>query len=599
MSSSDESVALEDGGGYDDWDDEGSEYEAAQSLFTKEVFPDAVTAMVYDAAHHGFDLAQFHRQRRLNEYDLIKIVNYIRTEVAASRDPRPRLQSREIPAPWDSDEFLQPVLPNDALLMHDFDDQPDKSGGNDNTDRSATAFGNIALLREQNEALRAALKLSAAGVFEDERHVNDTTTSSAHDNSSTATAAEFTPRTDPDGDSTSPACDGVPKSPSRSQSSHRVSFSASVSGETGRVDDSYFESYSYLDIHRDMLSDKVRTEAYRDALEQNPTLIRGKTVLDIGCGTGILSLFAARGGASKVVGVDGSARIADYARRIAATNGMSRESGGPVSIIAQKVEQLYQLPDGLQQVDVLVSEWMGYALLFESMLDSVLVARDRFLKPGGAILPDLATIHVAGGGPDAGGLGFWTDVYGFDMSLLADALTEASFKDAVVANVKEEHLVTEAVSVKTLDLSTMTASDADFTASFTLEPLGSKPALCRSIVVWFDVEFSSRFCGDHPVSLTTGPQSTPTHWAQALLTLRKPILLQKGSSDSPEGDTVKKGDQGGKPSPAVAISGRLSMARSSKHRSLDISLEYSAVAADGSLAEPQSAIYELAVSGAK
>ena len=61
------------------------------------------------------------------------------------------------------------------------------------------------------------------------------------------------------------------------------------------VDDGYFDSYSYFDIHRDMIGDKARTDAYRDALEMNPSLIEGKKVLDVGCGTGILSMFAARG----------------------------------------------------------------------------------------------------------------------------------------------------------------------------------------------------------------------------------------------------------------------------------------------------------------
>jgi type I protein arginine methyltransferase len=64
-----------------------------------------------------------------------------------------------------------------------------------------------------------------------------------------------------------------------------------------------------------------------------------------------------------------------------------------VSVVHTKAEELdhkVQIPpDGF---DVLVSEWMGYCLLYESMLSSVLYARDHFLKPGGAILPDTATI---------------------------------------------------------------------------------------------------------------------------------------------------------------------------------------------------------------
>jgi len=59
------------------------------------------------------------------------------------------------------------------------------------------------------------------------------------------------------------------------------------------------------------------------------------------------------------------------------------------------------------QVSVLVSEWMGYALLFESMLDSLLAARDKWLAPGGAVLPDRATIWVAGADTGAFGSTFW------------------------------------------------------------------------------------------------------------------------------------------------------------------------------------------------
>lgn len=61
-----------------------------------------------------------------------------------------------------------------------------------------------------------------------------------------------------------------------------------------------------------------------------------------------------------------------------------------VHSMVEDIERNLQLEP--RSVDVLVSEWMGYCLLYESMLSSVLFARDRYLKPGGAILPDTATI---------------------------------------------------------------------------------------------------------------------------------------------------------------------------------------------------------------
>ena len=74
------------------------------------------------------------------------------------------------------------------------------------------------------------------------------------------------------------------------------------------------------------------------------------------------------------------------------------------------------LPDGVTEVDVIISEWMGYALLYESMLDSVLRARDRFLPKDGGIMAPSQT-QMMFGLCDAcdivkDRLTFWTDVYG-------------------------------------------------------------------------------------------------------------------------------------------------------------------------------------------
>jgi hypothetical protein len=67
--------------------------------------------------------------------------------------------------------------------------------------------------------------------------------------------------------------------------------------------DYYFDSYSHFGIHEEMLKDEVRTRGYMRAIVQNKHLFQGKVVLDVGCGTGILCMFAAKAGAKAVYGV--------------------------------------------------------------------------------------------------------------------------------------------------------------------------------------------------------------------------------------------------------------------------------------------------------
>ena len=65
--------------------------------------------------------------------------------------------------------------------------------------------------------------------------------------------------------------------------------------------DYYFDSYAQISIHEEMLQDKIRTDAYKDAILKNKHLFKNKVVLDVGCGTGILSMFAAQAGAKHVI----------------------------------------------------------------------------------------------------------------------------------------------------------------------------------------------------------------------------------------------------------------------------------------------------------
>jgi len=151
--------------------------------------------------------------------------------------------------------------------------------------------------------------------------------------------------------------------------------------------DYYYGSYSSFHIHEEMLKDTVRTRTYQRAIMDNPMDFKDKIVMDIGAGTGILSIFAARAGAKHVYAIE-FAEIAIFAREIIKRNGLEDK----ITVIKGKMEEI-TLP--VPQVDIIISEWMGYFLLYESMLDSVLWARDKYLVPGGKMLPDRATLYVA------------------------------------------------------------------------------------------------------------------------------------------------------------------------------------------------------------
>lgn len=61
-------------------------------------------------------------------------------------------------------------------------------------------------------------------------------------------------------------------------------------------------------------------------------------------------------------------------------------------VVIQGTMETVELPE---KVDIIISEWMGYFLLRESMLDSVIVARDKYLKSGGSLFPSHARMYLA------------------------------------------------------------------------------------------------------------------------------------------------------------------------------------------------------------
>lgn len=202
-------------------------------------------------------------------------------------------------------------------------------------------------------------------------------------------------------------------------------------------------------------------------------------MLDIGCGTGILSMFAARAGAKRVFAIECS-NIVDYARQIIDDNSF----GDVITVIKGKVEEIV-LP--VDKVDIIISEWMGYCLFYESMLDTVLFARDKWLQADGILFPDRCTLYITAIEDRQykdEKINWWDDVYGFNMS----SIRKVAITEPLVDVVDPKQVVSNAFMVKEVDLYTINKADLDFTTPFEL--VMKRNDFVQALVTFFNVEFT-------------------------------------------------------------------------------------------------------------
>jgi protein-L-isoaspartate O-methyltransferase len=250
-----------------------------------------------------------------------------------------------------------------------------------------------------------------------------------------------------------------------------------------------------------MLRDVVRTSAYADAIRS--IVVPGQRVIDFGAGTGVLAIFAARAGAH-VDAIERTA-LAAAAREIARRSGCA-------SITVHHGDHAAFRTDG--HVDVIISEWMGHALFCESMLEPLISLRERWLRPGGVMLPARVALECALVRDEdlyEEGSFLERQPYGIDFGPIADL----PLRQSRLVTLDEHQVIAPTAHLGWLDMHTVMATPARFEAR--LVPTEGVPTF--GLLVWFDAQLAPG------VTLGTGPHHPPTHWRQLFLPFPQPLIL--------------------------------------------------------------------------
>lgn len=268
--------------------------------------------------------------------------------------------------------------------------------------------------------------------------------------------------------------------------------------------------HEYLS-HRMMLRDFPRTEAFRKSIFN--IVKPGDIVLDVGAGTGILSMFAAKAGADRVYAVERTA-ISALGAHLSQLNGFDDR----IQFLRGDVRTI-QLPE---KVDVIISEWMGTIGVDENMLGAVLWARDHLLREGGQVIPKKVTAHMA---PittaQRSDSGFFVNrPYDLDLSPLAEPSVHELLM--IRRRIKPSDLAASSQNLWVSDVSIDAPSSVQHPYQSDVSYKINKAVKVSALGAWFTAEL------DLDVKLSNAPDAPDTHWGQLMLPLESELSLSQG-----------------------------------------------------------------------
>jgi type II protein arginine methyltransferase len=276
-------------------------------------------------------------------------------------------------------------------------------------------------------------------------------------------------------------------------------------------------SYGVPGYHRSMLADSARNEAYAGAIRE--IVSPGDLVLDIGAGSGLLSMMAAQAGARKVVACEANPALASTAAEIAKRNGF----GDRIEILAAKSTELERSGPLEGGADVIVSEIFSHTLIDEGAIESLNHAVKALARPGARIIPASATIEVAlveYSGEVLPPLGL---VSGFDLSLF-----DRHLPGSITVPTKSRHLRlrSPAQSLFAFDF-TLAEAPAEGSRSLVLESGGGR---VTGVVQWIALQLTDS------VAFENAPdRGRWSHWPCVVYPFGSPLETSPGDEVRIEG----------------------------------------------------------------
>ncbi|WP_162902462.1 50S ribosomal protein L11 methyltransferase [Facilibium subflavum] len=263
--------------------------------------------------------------------------------------------------------------------------------------------------------------------------------------------------------------------------------------------------------HFAMLNDAERNDAYQTAIASID--LQDKVVIDIGCGTGLLSMMAIDHGARHVYAFECDKQIAQKAHQIILTNGYQNK----ITIIDSKSSEGWH--PSVEKGDVLITETMDCGLVGEGILESIFHAKEHLLKSEASILPGRAKVFAAMvNSKDLHQLNHITKVGKWDLSAFNSFSTKGHFP--VRSHIWDYTFASTTETLFSFEFQNSLTPECKAKCSFVSQVAGE----VHGIMLWFEVELSNG------VYLQNSPQNLNSHWMQGFISFEQPILVSQGQT---------------------------------------------------------------------